>query len=200
MFPSPSRFAAVLALAGAVASCSDFTGPAADPVPDGSHFRLAYSGDAVGTVDAAGEPVGALGRFSSYAYADGAAGRPEQPVFVGGFDVRSETEGRTAVMYLTRGDAGRYDLRSGCLGSQGARCATLELMLDWNPSNDWTEETRSSQVYQLAEGEVVVTRVDGGRIRGTVKGVAFAADRAARSLDRARRLEVGGTFNVPFQR
>lgn len=192
---------ALLALAGALASCSDFTGPATMAIPEWSHFHLDYVGEVAGRIEATGDPVATPGRFTSYAYADGVAGDPAQPVFVGGFDVRTEEEGRTVVLFLSRGETGTYDLRSACLGRTGsARCASLEMMLDWNPSNHWAVETRSRQVYQLEEGEVVVTGVDGGRIRGTVKGVAYAADRAERTLDRSRRIEVSGTFNARFQR
>lgn len=196
-----TRIFALLALFGSVASCSDFTGPAPVEVPEGSHFHLAFAGEASGRIEATGDPVAELGRFHSYAYADGAADAPEEPVFVGGFDVRSPEEGRTVVMYLSQGSPGTYELRASCLGAEDApRCATLELMLDWNPSGPWTEATHSEAVYQLGEGRVVVTRGADGRIRGTVTGVAFAANRAARSLDRSRRLEVSGTFNARLQR
>lgn len=193
--------AALLALVGALTSCSDFTGPAAAPVPEWSHFHLDYHGEVDGRIEATGDPVVAPGRFESYAYAEGVGGDPAQPVFVGGFDVRGAEEGRTVVLFLSRGETGAYDLRSACLGRPGpARCATLEMMLDWNPSNDWMAETRSSQVYQLDEGEVVVTAVDGGRVRGTVKGVAYLANRSERTLDRSRRIEVSGTFSARFRR
>lgn len=199
MAASP-RTAALLALFGALASCSDFTGPASVAVPEWSHFHLDYRGATSGRVEANGDPVAEPGKFHSYAYADGDVGAPGEPVFVGGFDVRSPEEGKTVVMYLSQGTEGAYELRSGCLGRTGsARCATLEVMLDWNPSNAWAEETRSSEVYQLDEGRVVVVEVENGRIRGTVEGVAFAANRAERTLDRSRRLEVSGTFSAKFQ-